>query len=111
MKSALYLAIAIITEVIGTTALKASDGFSRITPFLIVIISYTLSFYLLSLSLRSIPLGIGYAIWAGVGTALTMIVSIIIWKEEMSVIDISGILCIVFGVILLNFDQLSMSHE
>ena len=66
----LYLAIAIVAEVIGTSALKAAEGFTRPLPSLVVIAGYGVAFYFLSLSLKAIPVGIAYAIWSGAGVAL-----------------------------------------
>ena len=69
----LYLTIAIVPEVIATSALKAADGFTRWVPSLIVIVGYSSAFYFLSLTLRTLPLGIAYAVWSGVGVALIAI--------------------------------------
>ncbi|GAA0437926.1 multidrug efflux SMR transporter [Lentibacillus halophilus] len=97
-----YLMLGIVTEVVGTAALKASHGFSQLWPSLMVVLGYGLSFYFLGLSLKTIPLGIGYAVWSGVGTAFTVIIGVIVWHETMSVANILGIVCIIAGVILLN---------
>lgn len=103
-----YLLIATLGEVVGTTALKASNGFSQWRPTLIVIASYAFSFYLLALSLKTIPLGVGYALWAGIGTALTVIIGIVVWKEAVSLTNVLGILFIVCGVIMLNMKKVSL---
>jgi len=71
----LYLAFAIVAEVIGTSFIKASDGFTKLVPSVVVLVSYLISFYLLSLVLRTIPVGIAYAIWAGLGIVLVTIVA------------------------------------
>jgi len=73
MKTALILFFAILSEVIATIALKLSDGFTRIVPSVIVVIGYGASFYLLSISLKVLPIGLAYAIWSGVGIVLTVI--------------------------------------
>lgn len=102
MNSYLLLMLAIISEVIGSSMLKATDGFKKLLPTLCVIIGYGFAFYLLSLSLKSLPLGLAFAIWAGLGTALTAIVGIIFYKEAVTGKKILGLLCIIGGVVLLN---------
>ncbi|NNJ09354.1 multidrug efflux SMR transporter [Chloroflexales bacterium ZM16-3] len=99
----LALLAAIVSEVIGTTALKFSDGFSRPLPSLIVVVGYALSFYLMSLSLRSIPLGTAYAIWSGLGTAATVAIGVLLWKESLDPARVIGIALIIAGVLVLNF--------
>ena len=78
MKTALILFFAILSEVIATTSLKLSDGFTKLVPSMIVVIGYGASFYLLSISLKVIPIGLAYAIWSGVGIVLTVIAGMII---------------------------------
>lgn len=97
-----WLAVGIIAEVIGSSLLKITNGFKRILPTLGVILAYSIAFYTLSLALREIPLGVTYAIWAGAGTALTAIVSVIFYKEMINGKKTLGILFIVGGVVLLN---------
>lgn len=70
MKNWLFLGVAIVGEVIGTSALKASEGFIRLGPSIVVAVGYGIAFYFLSLALKSIPVGIAYAVWAGLGIAL-----------------------------------------
>ncbi|MGO0060585.1 DMT family transporter [Brevibacillus fluminis] len=98
----LFLLLAILTEIVATTSLKLSDGFTRLAPSIVVVIGYAVSFYLLSLSLRGLPLGTAYAIWSGLGTALTVVVGIILWQESISPLRIIGILTIIAGVVLLK---------
>ena len=98
----LYLAIAIISEVIATSALKAADGFTRWGPSVLVVVGYASAFYFLSLTLRSIPLGIVYAIWAGVGIALIALVGWIVYHQALDLWALLGIGLIVAGVIVLN---------
>lgn len=102
MKSYLFLAIAIISEIFGTSMLKASAGFSKLYPSLATLVGFGIAFYSLSISLQQIPLGIAYAIWSGVGTAITAIIGIVIWKETASVTTVLGLLLIIGGVVLLN---------
>ncbi|WP_176585596.1 DMT family transporter [Priestia megaterium] len=96
------LAIAIVSEVFGSTMLKKSDGFTNLIPSLGVIIGFALAFYFLALSLKSIPLSLGYGIWAGAGTALTTLIGVIIWGEPFNIITFISLVAIILGVILLN---------
>lgn len=98
----LLLAGAIITEVIGTSALKVSDGFSRLMPSLIVVAGYGCSFLLLAFTLKHLPVSVAYAIWAGLGTALIAFVGVVIFNEPMTVIKALGIALIIGGTVALN---------
>ncbi|MDF2036920.1 multidrug efflux SMR transporter [Cytobacillus oceanisediminis] len=102
MNAYLLLALAIVSEVFGSSLLKAADGFKKLLPSLGVIIGYGVAFYALSLSLKTLPLGVAYAIWAGLGTVLTALVGIAIYKENVNGKKILGLALIVGGVILLN---------
>lgn len=99
----MLLLAAITSEIVGTTSLKFSDGFTRPLPSLIVVLGYGLSFYLMSLSLRHIPLGTAYAIWSGLGTAATAAIGVLIWKESLDSARLIGIALIIVGVVVLNF--------
>ncbi|MNH95204.1 Multidrug resistance protein EbrB [compost metagenome] len=105
MKAYLFLAGAIVSELVGTSLLKGSAGFTKLLPSIGTIIFFGAAFYLLSLSLQTIPLGIAYAIWSGVGTAITAIIGIALWKETVSVYTVLGILLIIAGVIVLNLKR------
>ncbi|MCQ6276566.1 multidrug efflux SMR transporter [Bacillus sp. V3B] len=98
----LFLILAIICELVGTSLLKASEGFSKIYPTVGLIISFVCSLLFLSLSLKTIPLNVGYAIWSGLGTVATVAISILIWKEKINVASVIGITFIIIGVIVLN---------
>ena len=98
-----FLGLAIILEVIGSSFMKASDGFTKWIPSTIVVVAYISCFYFLSLALRTIPLGIAYAIWAGLGIVLTATVSVIIFKQKLDLPAIIGIIFIVVGVVIMNF--------
>ena len=102
MQQWIYLGIAIVSEVIGTSALNASAGFSRPWPSLIVVVGYAVAFYCLSLALTSIPVGIAYAIWSGVGVALIALVGWAIFGQALDAPAIIGIALIVAGVVVLN---------
>ena len=104
--SYVYLAIAIIAEVIGTSALKASEEFTRLVPSLIVVAGYVVAFFFLSLTLRTIPVGIAYAIWAGAGIALIVAVGAILFQQVPDLPAIVGLTLIVAGVVIVN----TMSH-
>lgn len=104
------LAIAIVSEVIATSALKASEGFSRTGPSLIVIAGYGIAFYCLSLTLKSIPVGIAYAIWSGLGIVLVSAAGWILYKQKLDAGAIIGMLLIVAGVIVVNVFSKSTEH-
>jgi small multidrug resistance pump len=108
--SYLYLTIAIVTEVIATTALKASEGFTQLVPSLIVVAGYGCAFYFLSLVLRTIPVGIAYAIWAGAGVALVAIISAIVYKQVPDLPAILGMGLIVAGVVVINLFSKTTGH-
>lgn len=99
----ILLALAIGAEVVATTSLKATDGFSRLWPSVLVVIGYAISFGLLGFALKAgIPLSMGYAIWSGVGTAVVAGAGVLLYKEELSRVGFLGIAFIVIGVILLH---------
>ncbi|MDD4965312.1 MAG: multidrug efflux SMR transporter [Gallionella sp.] len=98
----LYLAIAIVSEVVATSALKAANGFSRWGPSLLVVVGYASAFYFLSLALRTIQLGVAYAIWSGVGVALIILVGWVVYHQPLNVASFVGIALIVAGVIVLH---------
>jgi small multidrug resistance pump len=106
----LYLAIAIVSEVVATSALKATDGFTRWEPMLLVVAGYTLAFYFLSLALRTIQLGVAYAIWSGVGVALIILVGWIFYRQPLNMASFIGISLIVSGVIVLHLFSRSAIH-
>lgn len=93
-----YLMIAILCEVTATSALKMTEEFTRILPSIIVVIGYALSFYFLTLTLRSFPLGITYAIWSGIGIVLITLVGVVAFKQVPDLAAILGMLLIVAGV-------------
>lgn len=102
MNGYIFLTLAIILELFSTSMLKASIGFTKLLPSIIFILGMSLSFYLLSQALTSIPLSIAYAIWSGIGTALTAIIGVMIWKEQINIFTCIGIAFIIIGVVLLN---------
>ncbi|WP_106498286.1 DMT family transporter [Lentibacillus sp. Marseille-P4043] len=102
MRGYLYLIISIIGEVFATAMLKKSEGFTVLFPAVGVVAGYALAFYCLSLCLNTIPLSLAYAIWAGLGTALTALISVVVWGEVFSTFKILGVILIIGGVVLLN---------
>ena len=108
--SYIYLAIAIVSEVVGTAALKASNEFTNLVPSLIVVAGYASAFYFLTLTLRTIPVGIAYAIWAGAGIVLICLVSWILYKQSLDAPAIIGVALIAAGVVLINGFSDSSHH-
>ena len=105
-----YLAIAIVAEVTGTSALKAAEGFTRLVPSLVVVAGYLIAFYFLSLSLRTIPIGIAYAVWSGIGIALLALIGWMIYGQSLDTPAIVGLALIVTGVVVLNGFSKSVAH-
>ncbi|HKK55544.1 DMT family transporter [Marinobacter sp.] len=97
-----YLAIAILAEVLGTSFLKQAEGFTRLWPSVTVIVSYIVAFYFLSLTLRTLPIGIAYAVWAGAGVALIALVGFVFLGQELDGPALIGIGLIVAGVAVIN---------
>jgi len=108
--SYLYLAIAIISEVIGTSALKASDEFTRVVPSLITLVAFVTAFYFLSLCLRTIPVGIAYAIWSGVGIVLISLIGRFVFGQTLDLPALIGMGLIVAGVIVINVFSRTAAH-
>jgi len=106
----LYLALAILFEVIGSSFMQASDGFSKWLPSTIVVIAYSICFYFFSLALKAIPLGIAYAIWGGLGIVLTALISVVIFKHRLDAPAIIGIVLIVAGVVVMNVFSKTATH-
>ncbi len=106
----IYLAIAIVTEVAATSALKASEEFTKLIPSLIVIVGYGVAFYLLTLVLRTIPVGITYAVWAGFGIVLVALVGAILYKQIPDIPAVIGMGLIVAGVVIINVFSKMISH-
>ena len=102
MVAYLLLFIAIFAEIIGTSFLKFSNGFTRLLPSAIVCVSYTLSFYLLSLTLRTLPVSMVYAIWSGIGIIGIGIIGVIFFREPFGPFHFLGTFLILIGVIILN---------
>ena len=102
MSNWIYLGLAIFSEVLATSFLKSSEGFTKLWPSIIVLAGYMLAFYFLSLTLETIPIGIAYAIWSGVGVASITLVSIFAFDQKIDLSAIIGIGLIILGVIVLR---------
>ncbi len=98
----LYLSIAIVFEIVGTTALKASDGLTRLWPSLGVLVGYGVAFAMLAQALRTIEVGAAYAIWSAVGTAVIAVIGVLFFDESATPMKIAGLVLIVAGVVLLR---------
>lgn len=105
MKGYFYLMYAIVFEVIGTTMLKLSDGFSNLAPSIGVIAGFGISFTFMIFALQMIPLSLAYSIWAGLGTAGTGIISVIVFNEVLSTLNIIGLTIIITGVVIMNMSN------
>jgi len=110
MSNYVFLAIAIIAEVIATTALKASQGFTQLLPSILVIVGYGVAFYCLSMTLRTIPVGIAYAIWSGAGIVLVSLIGFALYGQKLDVWAIVGIGLIIAGVMVINLLSKSVAH-
>ncbi|MCX7663866.1 MAG: SMR family transporter [Tepidimonas fonticaldi] len=106
----LLLALAIVAEVVGTSALKASDGFTRLVPSLVVVVGYVVSFYCLSLVLRHIPVGITYAVWSGLGIVLITVAAFVLFGQRIDLAGWIGMGLIVAGVLVLNLFSRATAH-
>ncbi|MBC8333846.1 MAG: multidrug efflux SMR transporter [Anaerolineales bacterium] len=105
-----YLALAIAAEMVATGALKASEEFTKLIPSMIVVIGYGVAFYFMTLVLRTIPIGITYAIWSGIGIVLIAILGAIFYKEIPDLPAIIGMGLIVAGVIVIHLFSKTISH-
>jgi small multidrug resistance pump len=110
MKTYLLLFLAIAAEVVATSALKASENFTRLTPSLLVVAGYGVAFTCLSMTLKTLPLGVAYAIWSGVGTALVAVVGWLLYKQQLDLPAFFGISLIIAGTIVLNLFSKVAAH-
>lgn len=110
MKHWLFLAVAIAGEVVATSALKSSSGFTKLLPSVVVVTGYVIAFYFLSLALKSIPVGIAYAVWAGVGIVLVALIAWILHGQKLDLWALIGIALIVSGVAVLNLLSKTSAH-
>jgi small multidrug resistance pump len=102
MRTWLFLGLAIASEVTATASLKASEGFTKLVPSIVVIAGYSAAFYFLSLTLEDIPIGVAYAVWSGVGVAAIALISVFYMDQKIDLAGVVGISLIVIGVIVLR---------
>ncbi|MFC4728269.1 DMT family transporter [Coralloluteibacterium thermophilus] len=110
MKPWLFLAVAIVGEVIATSSLKASEGFTRLVPSLVVVAGYVVAFYFLSLVLKTIPVGVAYAIWSGLGIVLVAAIAWLVYGQALDAPAVVGMALIVAGVLVMNLFSRSVPH-
>ena len=102
MNNWVYLGLAIFSEVVATASLKSTEGFTRFVPSIVVLIGYCSAFYFLSLTLDTIPIGVAYAVWSGVGVATITVVSYVLYGQKIDTTGIIGIGLIIAGVVVLR---------
>ncbi|MGI4856855.1 MAG: SMR family transporter [Janthinobacterium lividum] len=110
MSNYLFLAAAILAEVVATSALKGSEGFTRAWPSVLTVVGYLLSFYFLSLTLRTIPIGIAYAIWSGTGIVLISVIAFLLYGQKLDGAALAGMGLIIAGVAVINLFSKSAGH-
>ncbi|MGV8956102.1 MAG: DMT family transporter [Cypionkella sp.] len=110
MMGALFLAIAIVGEVIATSFLRASAGFTQPIPTAVVVIGYGVTFYFFSLALQTIPVGVAYAIWSGVGIVLVSIIAFVVYKQALDAPALVGMGLILAGVLVINLFSHAAMH-
>ena len=110
MKSWLFLAVAIFGEVVATSALKSSNGFTKLVPSIVVVVGYGFAFYFLSLALKSIPVGIAYAVWAGLGIVLVAAIAWVLYGQKLDFWALVGMGLIISGVAVLNLLSNASAH-
>lgn len=110
MNTWIFLFIAILGEVVATASLKLSEGFTKLIPSVVVVIGYVIAFYCLSLTLKSIPLGIAYALWSGLGIVTVSILGWLIFGQKLDSWGLLGMLLIICGVLVLNLLSKTATH-
>lgn len=110
MNGAVYLAIAIVGEVIATSFLRSAAGFTQLVPSVIVVVGYSVTFYFFSLALQTIPVGIGYAVWSGAGILLISIIAYFVHGQTLDLPALIGIALILSGVLVINLFSQSSAH-
>ena len=110
MTTYLILLLAIAAEVVATSALKASENFTRLVPSILVVVGYGIAFTCLSLTLKTLPLGVAYAIWSGVGTALVAVVGWLVYRQQLDLPAVVGIALIIAGTLVLNLFSKVSAH-
>ncbi len=106
----MYLAMAIVAEVVATTMLKASEGFTRLWPSLVVVVGYAVAFWGLSMVVKTMPLGIVYAIWSGMGIVLVSIAAVFVYQQKLDLPAVLGMGLIISGVLVINLLSKTAAH-
>lgn len=106
----LFLSVAIVFEVLATTALKQSDGLTRLWPSLATVVGYALAFYFLSLPLRVLPVGVVYAVWSGVGIVFITAIGWLWFRQSLDIAAVAGISLIIAGVLVINLFSKTLTH-
>jgi small multidrug resistance pump len=110
MNAYIALAIAITGEVVATSALKASNSFTNLIPSIVVVVGYAIAFYFLTITLKTVPVGIAYAMWGGLGIVLVTIAGFVLYQQKIDLIGMAGIALIVAGVVILNVFSKTSIH-
>ncbi|QGH63596.1 SMR family transporter [Serratia proteamaculans] len=110
MSGFMYLTMAIVAEVIATTMLKASEGFTRLWPSLVVVVGYAVAFWGLSMVVKTMPLGIVYAIWSGMGIVLVSIAAVFVYQQKLDLPAVLGMGLIIAGVLVINLLSKTAGH-
>jgi len=105
MKAWLFLFLAILFEVAGTTSMKLSDGFARLLPSVMIFVFYGLSLVMLTVALKQLPVSLAYAIWAGLGTALIAVIGTVLFREPMTGLKLVSLVLVILGVVGLHWQQ------
>ncbi|HEI3843085.1 TPA: QacE family quaternary ammonium compound efflux SMR transporter [Escherichia coli] len=110
MNTWIILLIAVISEVVATTSLKLSEGFTKLVPSVVVVVGYAIAFYCLSITLKSIPLGIAYAVWSGLGIVTVSILGWLVFGQKLDIWALLGMFLIICGVLILNLLSKTAAH-
>lgn len=110
MNTWIILFVAVLAEVVATTSLKLSEGFTKLLPSVVVIVGYAIAFYCLSLTLKAIPLGIAYAVWSGLGIVIISLFGWLLFGQKLDIWAVIGMLLIISGVLVLNLLSKTTAH-
>lgn len=110
MKGWLFLAVAIVAEVVATSSLKSSDGFTKLVPSVLVVAGYAVAFYSLSIVLKTVPVGVAYALWSGLGIVLISAVAWVLHGQRLDAWGIVGMVLIISGIAVLNLLSKASAH-
>ena len=110
MQSWLFLTLAIVAEVVATSALKSSEGFTRLAPTALVVVGYVVAFYFLALAIKVIPVGVAYAVWAGLGIVLISLIGWLVFQQKLDAPAVIGMTLILSGVLVINLFSSASAH-